>query len=372
MKTKKQKIILVVGILISAFCTWLFARKIEWHQLGRAFWDANYIYLLPATAAVLLSYVVRAIRWQILLQPIKKVSFMSLFSVTSIGFMANCILPARAGEVIKPTIIGKKENIKVPATLATVLMERVFDIVSLIIFAIIIFAILPVPSATTQKEHSNPMVVSSIEAHDAGSSNPHTKSTMQTIVKLKKTAKTLIIPLSFIIVLGFILAKYPNKVKEWLGKHLSMLPARISERLIAFVEHFISGFEILKNKAEVIQVSLLTAAIWILVVLEAYFISFSFNLSLPFLGACVVTIFIAFAVALPQAPSFIGVFHIATQTSLNLFGVGLSSSQSYAIILWAVGVFPITVLGLFFLWHEGLALRNVAKIEKEGELNPPL
>jgi uncharacterized membrane protein YbhN (UPF0104 family) len=305
------------------------------------------------------------------MRPIKKVSFASLFSVTSIGFMANCILPARAGEVIKPAIIAKKEKIKIPASLATVLMERVFDSISLIIFTIIVLAILPVPANTTQKEHSNPMSVSSMEAHDAGSSNPHAKSTAHTIVKLKKMAKMLIIPLAFIILLGFILAKYPQKVQDWLGKHLSMLPARISEKLISFVDHFISGFAILKNRAEVVQVSLLTALIWVLVVLEAYFIGFSFNLNLPFLGACMVTIFIAFAVALPQAPSFIGVFHIAAQTALGLYGMELSSSQSYAIILWAVGVFPITILGLFFLWHEGLALRSVAKIEEEKELNTP-
>ncbi|HLG28677.1 MAG TPA: lysylphosphatidylglycerol synthase domain-containing protein, partial [Candidatus Brocadiales bacterium] len=62
MKVNRQRIIIVLGILISAICTWLFARKIEWYQLGKAFREANYIYLLPATAVVLLSYVVRAIR----------------------------------------------------------------------------------------------------------------------------------------------------------------------------------------------------------------------------------------------------------------------------------------------------------------------
>ncbi len=370
MKVNRQRIIIILGILISAICTWLFARKIEWYQLGKAFREANYIYLLPAIAVVLLSYVVRAIRWQILMQPIKKVSFMSLFSATSIGFMANCILPARVGEVIKPAIIGKKERIKISASLATVLMERTFDTVYLIIFSIIILAILPVSSATPQRGLSNPISISSVEAHDTDSSNPHTKSTVHTIVKLKKLAKALTIPLSIIILLAFILAKYPHKVKEWLGKHLSILPAQMKDKLIAFTDSFISGFAILKNRGEIIQVTLLTTIIWVLIVLETYFVSFSFDLSLPVLGACMVIIFISFAVILPQAPGFIGVFHIATQKALDLFGVGLSSSQSYAIILWAVGVFPITIMGLLFLWNEGLALRSVAKIEKEGELNP--
>ncbi|MBI2560179.1 MAG: flippase-like domain-containing protein [Planctomycetes bacterium] len=365
MKVNRKSIILALGIIISAVCTWLFARKIEWHQLGEAFLEANYIYLLPATAVVLLSYVVRAIRWRILMQPIKKVSFMSLFSATSIGFMANCILPARVGEVIKPVMIGKKEKIKISASLATVLMERTFDTVSLIIFSIIILAILPIPSTETQKELSNPMSISSIEAHDAGSSSSNAKSTIHTIAKLKKLAKALTIPLSIIIVLAFILARYPAKVKEWLGKHLSILPARTKDKLTAFIDSFISGFAILKNRGEIVQVTLLTAVIWVLIVLETYFVSFSFNLSLPVLGACMVIIFVSFAVILPQAPGFVGVFHIATQKALDLFGVGLSSSQSYAIILWAVGVFPITVMGLLFLWNEGLALRSVAKIEKE-------
>ncbi|MGR3310374.1 MAG: lysylphosphatidylglycerol synthase transmembrane domain-containing protein [Candidatus Brocadiales bacterium] len=369
MKINKQRIILVVGILISAVCTWLFARKIEWNQLGKAFWEANYIYLLPAIAVVLFSYVIRTIRWQILMRPVKKVSFMSLFSATSIGFMSNCILPARAGEVIKPAFIGKKENIKISAALATVVMERLFDTISLIIATIIVLTILPIPSTTVQKEHTNQTAISSIETHDAGSSNLHIKSATHTIVRLKKMARVLTIPLIITILLGFILAKYPLKVKELLRKYLSILPARINDKLITFIEHFISGFEILKNKKEVVQIILLTATIWALLVLGAYFVSFSFNLNLPFIGACVVTLFISFAVALPQAPSFIGVFHIATQTSLGLLGVGLSSSQSYAIILWAVSVFPITIMGLLFLWHEGLALRSVAKLKEEKELN---
>jgi hypothetical protein len=74
---------------------------------------------------------------------------------------------------------------------------------------------------------------------------------------------------------------------------------------------------------------------------------------------------LALAVALPQAPGYIGVFHIATQKTLGIFEVGLSSAQSFAIILWALSIIPVTIVGLLFLWREGMSLGEISHYDEK-------
>ena len=126
-------------------------RKIEWSSLGTAFRDAKYIYIFPTIVLMFIAHYIRAIRWEVLISPIKKVSVLNLFSAIMIGFMANNVLPARLGEVIRPVMIARKEKIKVSASFATVVMERVFDILGIIVIASLLFYFLP--SDPSQNRH---------------------------------------------------------------------------------------------------------------------------------------------------------------------------------------------------------------------------
>ena len=96
-KLDKRKVLFIVGILVSIVCSWLFARKIEWASLIVALREANYIYIIPTIIIIFISHYLRAFRWMEFIIPIKRVSVLNLFSVIMIGFMANSILPARAG-----------------------------------------------------------------------------------------------------------------------------------------------------------------------------------------------------------------------------------------------------------------------------------
>ena len=155
MKLDKKKIIFIAGILISIICSWLFARKIEWSQLSVALKDAKYIYIIPTLILIFVSHYLRAVRWSALIAPIKRVSVLNLFSATMIGFMANCVLPARVGEIIRPVMVAKKEKVKVTASFATVVMERIFDLLSIIVFASLLFFFLP---ADTLQDKSVSMI----------------------------------------------------------------------------------------------------------------------------------------------------------------------------------------------------------------------
>lgn len=374
MKLTKKKIIFTAGIIISIVCSWLFIRKVEWGSLGGALKDANYIYVIPVIIIILSTFYLRAVRWSILITPVKKVPLGNLLSATMIGFMANNVLPARMGEVIKPIMIGKKENIKFSAAFATVVMERIFDLLSLIVFATVVFLLLPysIPGSNNNTTHT---VVTTSELKTENLSynpkanthgfNENKKTNLTVIKQLKKWSVIFAAFGIFGIIFLFLLTLYPKIFLDIVHKIVFFLPHHFRDTLVHHIDSFISGLQIFNNKKQLLWTAFLSFIIWMLNAVAIYILGFSFNLELSFLGACFVIVCLSIAVALPQAPGFIGVFHIAIQKSLDIFGVELSSAQSYAIILWAISFIPVTIIGLLYLWKEGMGLGDITKQEEQ-------
>ncbi len=352
MKFSKKNILLVVSILASVVCTWLFTRNIEWALLKDALWGANYWFIVPTLILTLAVYVVRAIRWRGLLSHIKVISIINLLSVTSIGFMANNIFPARVGEVLRPFILTKKEDIKFSTSFATVIVERIFDMLGLIIFTIVVIALLPYPSSPHQ-------ALAYVSTSQAGAINE------SIIHSLKKWTEVFAAVGVFTIISLFFVVIKPDFFKKILSRCCFFLPHKIKDKVLGLYESFVYGLKILEDKTQAVWILALSLFIWVLGGAEIYLLGFSFHMHLPFAGACLVAVCLALAVALPQAPGFIGVFHIAVLKSLHIFGIETTAAQSYAIVLWAISIFPSTLMGFFFLWREGIAFREVVKLEEE-------
>ena len=352
MKFSKKNILLIISILASVICTWLFVRNIEWALLKNALRGANYWFIIPTFILTLVVYVARAIRWRGLLLHIKVISVMNLLSVTLIGSMANNILPARVGEVLRPFILTKKENIKFSTSFATVIVERIFDMLGLIIFTVVVIALLPHPSPSLHiLVHVSTSQVSTINE--------------SIIPSLKKWTEVFAVVGVFTIAVLFLVVTRPDFFKKILFRCCFFLPHKIKDNILGLYESFVYGLKILEDKTQAIWLLSLSLFIWVLGGAEIYLLGFSFHMHLPFLGACLVAVCLALAVALPQAPGFIGVFHIAVLKSLHIFGIETTAAQSYAIVLWAISIFPSTLLGFLFLWREGIAFREVIKLEEE-------
>ena len=338
MKLDKKKMLLIVGLMVSIICSWLFVRKIEWSSLGVAFSEAKYIYILPTIIIMFVAHYIRAIRWEVLLSPIKKVSVLNLFSVSMIGFMANNVLPARLGEIIRPIMIARKEKIGVSTSFATIAIERVFDILGIIVIASLLFCFLP------SDNQGNSQAV---------------------IHQLKKWSAIMAFFGICTIAILFLLSLYPKKAGAVFEKLLFVFPHHLRDKLVNILHSFISGLQVFDHKIKLLLVGALSFVVWLLNAASIYVLCYSFDIGLSFAGSCFVAVCIALAVALPQAPGFIGVFHIATQKSLNVFAIDISSAQSFAILLWAIGVVPVTVAGLLFLWREGISFGEMSHYDEE-------
>ncbi len=375
MKLDKKKIIFIAGILISIICSWLFARKIEWSHLSTALREANYVYIIPTIILIFVGHYLRAVRWSSLIAPIKRVSVLNLFSATMIGFMANSVLPARIGEVIRPVMVARKEKIKMTTSFATVVMERIFDILSIIVFASLLFFFLP-------SETSHNKRVSMINHADASTEdlktkdfNGQSKTYLSAVNEERQTGAPNIIKqlrkwsivMAFFGILAitflFLLSVYPQKAGAVLEKLLFLFPHHLKDKLVNLLHSFITGLQVFDNKKQLIWIGVLSLVIWFFNAAPIYVLSYAFDIKLSFAGACFVMVCIALAVALPQAPGFIGVFHIAIQKTLDIFGVGLSSAQSYAIVLWGLSIIPVTIVGLLFLWREGMSFGEISHYE---------
>ena len=130
---------LVAGIVLSAIALYFAFHNVPLDGLLNYLRSINYLWMIPAVILVLVSFFIRALRWQFILETNHKINVWRAFHPLMIGFMINCILPGRVGEIARPMILQKKEKIPFATGIATVAAERVFDVFALVVFAVITF-----------------------------------------------------------------------------------------------------------------------------------------------------------------------------------------------------------------------------------------
>ena len=131
--TKKMAASFIGGIIISAVALYFAFKNVPLAELFNYLVSINYLWVLPAVVITFLSFMLRAWRWRIILESTTKISVWRAYHPMMIGFMINCVLPGRLGEVARPVILQKEEKIPFTTGLATVVAERVFDICILLI-----------------------------------------------------------------------------------------------------------------------------------------------------------------------------------------------------------------------------------------------
>lgn len=329
--------------------------------------EAKYFYVLPCLLGFVLAYVLRVIRWRSLISEIKDVSFLNVFSATSIGFMANHLLPARAGEIVRTVFLGKKENLGMPTIFATIVMERLLDSMSLIILATVTFALIPsLHNSCIDKA----LALSNIDRPEGLSLQPQEALLIQDshfLLQLKSGVGILgaicIVSLLFFILLDL----YSKQSLDLVRQLFFFMPHKLKEQLIKILESFVLGLRVLKSGWQVLWLAALSFGIWFLFITGIYILGYSFGIKVPFIGMCLVVVCTSLAIALPQAPGYIGVFHLAVLKSLELFHVEASAAQSFAIVLWVLNLFIPLSFGSFFLWREGTGLGQIMKGSSSSE-----
>ena len=315
-----------LGVLISIVFIWLALRGLRLDQFWGAVQSANYWWLLPGIAVYFVAVWARAWRWHYLLRPIKNIPTRTVFPITTIGYMGNNIYPARAGEVLRAVILKRKEGVSVSASLATIVVERIFDGVVMLGF---VFVNLPELARLT----SNSGFVGNIQQ----------VAVIGTAVFLGA-------------LLLFLLAAMFPAVSARLGTRVidRLLPERTRPGVTALMHRFLDGLASLRSPLNILMVFVTSIIIWLLETGKYWFVMQAFNFQVSFFALMLMNGIVNLATTIPSAPGYIGTFDAPGIAVLTAYGVDQATAAGYTLVLHVALWLPITLLGAYFLTREGV------------------
>lgn len=325
----------VIVALVTALLLWWFLRSIDLGEAWRATLDAHWGWIAAAVAVTIQTYVIRAWRWQVLLAPIGTASFRAAFRTTVMGFAANLLLPARAGEFLRPYLLSRSEGLNAASAFATIVVERLLDLVTvLLLFAcVVVFSGVNVSPAV----------------EDAG------------LVAAG-------IALGGLAVL-FVLAGHPERLARWADRLALRLPTVLARLVSQLVRTLAEGLKVMRSPSHLAWAIVWSLPLWLSIALGIIFTSWAFGLQLSFMGSFLVLGYLTVGVMTPT-PGAAGGFHLAYKLALTQLmpDPGLIPTiVAAAIVLHLVSFGPVTLLGLLFMWQDGLTLGGVTAARRSAE-----
>jgi len=329
----KRKVLGIGGVAISVVClAWAF-RGLHYREILEVLRSVEYGWTPLILGATLVSIWLRAWRWQIMLEPIRKVSLAQAYSSTMIGFMANNVLPLRFGEVVRAYSLGRASGVSKSAAFATIVVERAFDLVALLLILALLLL----------RYSFDPWF---------------------------QTLGVIALAACVVMFAGMALIRWKKALAlRMVGAVSRRLPPGLQSRVDTLVSRFLSGFDVLTRGHHIFMVTLLSILVWVATAGSFYFTLLTFRLDLPLPASFVLMVVCALGVMLPSGPGFVGTFEVAAKYGLLLFQVPEEIAVSYAIYYHAVQFIPLTLLGMYHLWRENFSLTRAVegKDDEVGE-----
>ena len=351
----KAHISLIAGAILSCLGLYLAFRNVPIASLLDYAAQINYAWAIPAAISLVLAYLVRSIRWQWLLRPTGPLRLSSAYHSIIISMMTNCLLPGRIGELVRPVVLKKLEALPYTSSLATLGVERLLDLATLLVLLLPTLMLLGPPAGNTVTFGSYQL-------------DRHLLTHLGVFSLL-----TAFILLVFIYAIGS--ARF-RSVLIALFNHLPSLAKRTgSIRLKAAMQHGVLHLsEALERGARGVQalgnirgflVAMLTSFIfWSLSALSFYFLSLgSPGIHLSLIEICGVMVVICFFIALPSVPGFWGLWEAAGVLALSFFGIAGDAAAGYSLFSHAFSIFPVILAGWISCLILGFRWQTLTKRE---------
>jgi hypothetical protein len=317
---------LLLGLLLSGAGMWYALRGVDLVAMVQGMGRIGALWVIGSVAAGLFSLVLRAIRWRFLLDASRPVGVGPLVSATFIGIMANNLLPARLGEAVRAWVLAKHQRRPVPTVFASILVERLLDVIMLLIlFGFAMFA---------------------SPALDSG-----------TVVRFRATGLVVLGAVTLGLVALALAVRYRARLAEVEARWVEEQKPAWRCRLIGLVHRFVEGLWVLRGITHMLVVAALSVCVWGASIASFQVLADGFDLGLTITQTTLVFGIVAFGIAIPSAPGFIGTFHGFCVAGLTLVaGTDSTTALAYATVLHGSQWLTINVIGLGYL----LALRSVA------------
>lgn len=335
MKIKRWHVWL--GMIVSALFLWLAFREVDFAQVWLQLKSANLAYVALGIFFYFITLLLRTWRWQLLLKPIRKVPLKSLFPILSAGYMANNIFPARAGDVLRTVLLRKKDGIPISGSLATIIVEKLFDGISILMLVFLNLKQL------TQFANNNSWV-------DI----------------IEKTAFWAGIGFGIILLVFVLMVTMPEKTEKastWLVNRI--LPVKIRKPVLDIINKFSDGLRILRSPLNSLLVMLVSLLIWVVEACLYWGVVRAMGFELNFQSLLLMVGIVNLVLLVPAAPGGLGTFDAAVKAMMEAFGFNPSDALSYALLLRVALWLPVTLLGAWFFVKEGFSLSSDLKSMQE-------
>lgn len=310
-----------LGVLISAVFLWWALGGLKLDEVWVDIREANYLWLIPSVTVYFMAVWARTWRWDYMLRPVKHISLARLFPVVVIGYMGNNIYPFRAGEVLRSYVLRRREDVPMSASLATVIVERVFDGLVMLVFVFVALPLAPIPSEFVQSV----VVIASVAFFGA-------------------------------LIFFFAVAAVPERIltlTKWVSNRF--LPVRFHQPILDIAERFMVGLASLRSFRNVLMIFLTSVVIWLLETVKYWFVMHAFDFEVSFFALMLMNGIVNLATTLPSAPGYVGTFDGPGILVLTLYGVKDVVATAYTLVLHAALWLPITLLGGYYMLREGLS-----------------
>lgn len=331
----RTALILLVTVGLLAF----FLRDADmagvWAETRRA--DARLLVL--ALIATFGTYVIRAWRWQSMLAPLGPTRFSTALRTTIIGFAASAVLPARAGEVLRPYLLARREHLNATAAFATIIIERLIDLATvLVLFGVFVFFVPEGELSGDPGQFAHVKFWGGLASAGA-------------IVGM---------------IVLFALAGHPERLGRATLRIERVLPSRIAAIVARFVETFAQGLAVMRSPVRLLETLALSFPLWLSIALQIWLTSQAFHITFAFTGTFLVILFLVVGVAVPT-PGQIGGFHAAYQIAVTtFFAVPDDRAVGAAIVLHAISFLPVLGVGLVLMAREGLTFSGARELAEQG------
>jgi len=309
-----------VGVSLALLAALLW--KVDLRALGVALADTHWGWALASALFTVVGVWTRARRWRYLFPPGSNPP--ALFRASMIGYMANNVLPLRAGEIVRVYVVARHWSEGFWLPFATLVVERVLDglAIVMILGSLLLVIEVPPPLRWTAGVFLG-LDLAAVAVLAAAAAAPGACRTV--IVQLTRRS-------------------------QWL-----------TARSTAIFEMFVRGLVGVRTARHAGPIFAWSFLVWLTAALAAWTALFAARLHLPLVAAWTVLAFVGLGISLPSAPGYIGVFHTAAVLALTLFGVSHSLAFGYAILYHACGFIPITLFGWILLLREHMSLGEATR-----------
>jgi uncharacterized protein (TIRG00374 family) len=318
-----------IGIAVSLIFLWIALRDIHFGEVWQNLRGASYSWLIPTVLAYFVTVGLRAWRWQVLINPIKKVAWWHLFGITALGYLGNNIYPFRIGELLRVYVLNQWDDVPISSGLATLMVERIFDGVSVLVLVFGALLLVPLPVAE-----------------------------MQNLVLMTSF-------LFFGLLAGFLVIAFLPRQALWLVKLIAgWLPEKLGTPLVSLASSFLEGLVALRSFKSVLILLFSSVLIWVGEAAKFWFVMQAFPFDVGYAVLALTVGIVNLASILPSAPGFVGTFDLPIIAVLKLFGVGEALATAYTLVLHTTLWLSATVFGVLYMLYAGVRWADLGRAER--------